>query len=151
MGKLAIKGESSSQRMGQDGEPSLSSLARGTISLLPGFQSVASFLLLAFTAYVLLVQPIGVAPPLADQCRFGPVYPSSPLEGKCPDIGFLERSPMLTRTRIGPVIRKAIARTTIPASNGKPAEIRARIKLKAASMANLQLPNLAAHAWRSGK
>ena len=33
--------------------------ARGTLRLLAGFQSVASFLLLALTAYILLVQPIG--------------------------------------------------------------------------------------------
>ena len=33
--------------------------ARGTIRLLAGFQSVASFLLLAMTAYIVLVQPLG--------------------------------------------------------------------------------------------
>jgi uncharacterized protein YjbI with pentapeptide repeats len=33
--------------------------ARGTLRLLAGFQSVASFLLLALTVYILLVQPIG--------------------------------------------------------------------------------------------
>jgi len=33
--------------------------ARGTLRLLAGFQSVASFLLLALTAYIVLVQPIG--------------------------------------------------------------------------------------------
>ena len=33
--------------------------ARGTIRLLAGFQSVASFLLLALTAYILLVHPLG--------------------------------------------------------------------------------------------
>jgi len=33
--------------------------ARGTLRLLAGFQSVASFLLLAMAAYIVLVQPIG--------------------------------------------------------------------------------------------